>query len=559
MKSLRLLRFLLKRSRGVVVLMTCAGVLSGLISVAVVAIISRALHAGEHVPAYLVLGFVLLVAGKIGSGLASQLLFTRFSQGTILELSLTLAEKILKAPLRSIERHGAARVLSTLTDDVGSVTWAVQSLPRLATNAAVVLGCGFYLAWLSWHMALIGFAVTASGALAYTFMYKRAFDVIRAARETRSRLFEHFRTLTAGSKELKMHRARREEFLQGELRATADEFRRTNLAATTHYSVADAWLQCLLYILIGLLLFAYPAVRQLPAETLTGYVFTVLYMMAPLWAVINTVPAVTYGQVALAKIEELGISLDAEAWAAAVPASDVSWPAPLAISMEQVVFTYADGGRDEHGFTLGPIDFRLHGGELVFVVGGNGSGKSTFVKVLTGLYAPQRGAIRIGDKPVTEHDIDGYREHFSVVFADFHLFDKLLGLHGSGLDAAAQRYLQLLQIDRKVALRERTFSTTDLSQGQRKRLALVTAYLEDRSIYVFDEWAADQDPEYKQIFYSKLLPELRGRGKAVVVITHDDRYFHLGDRVMKLEEGKVVPPDAPAETRPGAQLATVAR
>jgi putative ATP-binding cassette transporter len=561
MSSLRLLRFLLKSSRGIVISMIVAGIASGLFSVAVIAIIGRALHAGARTPLYLIAGFILLVAGKIASGLAAQLLLTRFSQGTILDLSITLAEKILAAPLRSIEKHGAARVLSTLTDDVGTVSWAVQSLPRLATNAAVVIGCGIYLAWLSWQMFLVGFVVTTIGAIVYKLMHARAFNVIRAARESRSRMFEHFRTLTAGAKELKMHRARREELLEAELRPAADEFRRMNLAATTHYSLTDAWLQCLLYVLIGLLLFAYPVVREMPVETLTGYVFAILYMMAPLWAVISAVPAITHGQVALGKIEELGISLDARGPSVGGTAAPLAVHSSVAVEMKQVIFRYGDEAHDEHNFTLGPIDFRLQSGELVFVVGGNGSGKSTFVKVLTGLYPPQQGELLLNGSRVTEQSIEPYRENFSVVFADFHLFETLLGLRGSGLNAAAERYLQLLQIEDKVTLRDRKFSTTDLSSGQRKRLALVTAYLEDRPVYVFDEWAADQDPEYKQIFYSKLLPELRSRGKAVVVITHDDRYFHLGDRVVKLEEGRIVAADADTAgpDRMGPQAAAAAR
>jgi len=197
----------------------------------------------------------------------------------------------------------------------------------------------------------------------------------------------------------------------------------------------------------------------------------------------------------------------------------------------------------------------------VFVVGGNGSGKSTFVKVLTGLYPPQRGELLLDGAQVAEWNTEQYRETFSVVFSDFHLFERLLGLHGTALTANAERYLQLLQIEHKVTLRDRKYSTTDLSTGQRKRLALVTAYLEDRPVYVFDEWAADQDPEYKQIFYSKLLPDLRARGKAVVVITHDDRYFHLGDRVVKLEEGRIVSTDTATtlNDRSDPHVASVAR
>jgi putative ATP-binding cassette transporter len=175
----------------------------------------------------------------------------------------------------------------------------------------------------------------------------------------------------------------------------------------------------------------------------------------------------------------------------------------------------------------------------VFVVGGNGSGKSTFLKILTGLYPPQHGEIWLGGTRVSDRTREWYRERFSVVFADCFVFDTFLGLSASGLEATISQYLQLLQLDGRVSLRGGALSTTALSQGQRKRLALLTAYLEDRPFYVFDEWAAEQDPQYKDVFYSKLLPDLRQRGKGVVVITHDDRYFHLSDRIVKLEEGRV--------------------
>jgi putative ATP-binding cassette transporter len=539
--SLGLLRFLLRNSRRLMLLMIAAGALSGLFSVGIIALITHALYNAQRAPLYVALGFVLLVAGKIATGVLAQLLLVRFSQGTILDLVLTLSARILQAPLRMIERRGSARILSTLTDDVSSVTWAIECLPRLATNGAVVFGCGLYLAWLSWQMFLWALAVTVVGAGIYRLLHRRAFRVIEASRNTRSRLFDHFRTLTGGAKELMMSRARRDEFLDGELAQAADEFRRHNLAASKLYALADAWVQCLLYVLIGFLLFAYPAFSSTSVETLTGYVFAILYMLSPLWTIIGTLPAVARGQVALDKIEELGVVLDP-----GLPAPEQeesrAGSGGLAIRLDQVVFAYEDG-MDGRAFAVGPLDFELRAGELVFVVGGNGSGKSTFVKVLAGLYPPQRGELRLGETPVTAANRQWYREHFCVLFSDFHLFQKLLGLSGPEIEAAAQRHLELLRIANKVRVRDRAFTSVDLSQGQRKRLALVSAYLEDRPVYIFDEWAADQDPEYKDIFYSRLLPELRSRGKAVVVVTHDDRYFHLGDRVIKLDEGRLVQPD----------------
>lgn len=541
MRFLRLFGFLWQTSRVVVILMIGAAVLAGLFSAGLLAIISNALHRSADMPVHLLLAFGALAGGKILATGASQLLLVRFSQGTVLELSLALCAKIVRGPLPLLEQRGSAQILVTLTDDVSSVTWAVQCLPQLAMNVAVVAGCGVYLAWLSWPLFLGAAGVTLLGALVSKILHDRAFRVIHAAREARARLFEHFRSLTTGLKELMMHRARREALVREKIHAAADDYRRSNLAATTHYTLAEGWLQALYHGIVGLLLFAFPLVARPSPEAVTAYVFTMIYMMGPMWTIIGSVPAIARGQVALDKIEALGVFLDApEAASAPVDATE-SPEGELLIDMKKVVFTYDETDPTASAFSLGPLDFRLRPGELVFVVGGNGSGKSTFLKVLAGLYPPREGEIWLGGTRVSDRTREWYREHFSVVFADCFVFDALLGLDASGLDATAAQYLQLLQLDRRVSLRGGEFSTTALSQGQRKRLALLTAYLEDRPFYVFDEWAAEQDPQYRDVFYSKLLPGLRQRGKGVVVITHDDRYFHLSDRIVKLEDGRATP------------------
>jgi len=189
---------------------------------------------------------------------------------------------------------------------------------------------------------------------------------------------------------------------------------------------------------------------------------------------------------------------------------------------------------------LGPINLVFQPGELVFLVGGNGSGKSTLAKLITGLYPPETGEIRLDGEPITDENRDDYRQLFSAVFSDFYLFESLLGLHTTNLDARAKAYLAELHLDHKVKVRNGDLSTTALSQGQRKRLALLTAYLEDRPFYVFDEWASDQDPLFKEIFYTQLLPELKARGKTALIITHDEKFFHLADRTIKLDYGRLV-------------------
>jgi putative ATP-binding cassette transporter len=259
--------------------------------------------------------------------------------------------------------------------------------------------------------------------------------------------------------------------------------------------------------------------------------------MRPLESILENLPAIAQASIALRKIDTLGLSLASRA--ETIP-QDKPNPQPFFNSIElvQITHTYRREN-EESNFTLGPIDLTFHPGELIFIVGGNGSGKSTLAKLVTGLYIPDAGKIRLDGEPITEQNREAYRQLFATVFSDFYLFERILGINLDNLDTQAQQYLRQLQLEHKVQVKEGILSTTDLSQGQRKRLALLTAYLEDRPIYLFDEWASDQDPLFREIFYKQLLPELKHRSKAVLVISHDDRYFHLADRTIELDYGKL--------------------
>ncbi|MDP3595818.1 MAG: ABC transporter transmembrane domain-containing protein, partial [Nitrospirota bacterium] len=255
----RFLRFIVQRSRAMAWLMVSVGVLSGLLSAGVLALINHVLHHPSDPSRIVMLGFIVLVAGKLLSSLWSQRLLVRFSQDTVLDLSLSLCAKIVRASLRRSEQRGAANILVALTDDVSCVTWAIQSFPQLIMNMAVVLGCGLYLAWLSWGMFLGVVGATLLGALGYQWLYSSTFSVVSAARAARVELFRHFRSLTDGLKELLMHRARRMEFVNEELRRAAEWHRQTNLEATRRQDLAGAWMQVSFYSLIGVIVFLFPS------------------------------------------------------------------------------------------------------------------------------------------------------------------------------------------------------------------------------------------------------------------------------------------------------------
>jgi putative ATP-binding cassette transporter len=541
MKLSRFAKFLIEGARPMVFWMAVTGLVAGLSSVGLLAIINRMLSEPSAVPAALAEGFIALVAVKIFTNWLSQILLVKFAQEAILDIGLRLCRKVTRTPLRVLERHGIPQVLATLTDDTSALAWSLQSLPALAINVATLVGCSLYLAWLSW-LAFLGVVVlTVVGFLGYRRLYRRFLTSNQAVREARATLFGHFRGLTEGMKELMLHRSRRDSFLSAEIEQGARTLKDQNLHATHHYLAAEAWTQTLFYGLIGVVLLIFPDILALSGESLRGYVFAMLYMVSPMWALIGMIPTLSRGQVALEKLDELGLELDDEACGeeqreSRRPLATV----PLQVDLAGAMFRYDGGTAQDRQFVLGPLDVSVKSGELVFVIGGNGSGKSTFVKMLVGLYPPQAGEIRVNGEVITGTTQDWFRQHFSVVFSDFFLFKKLLGVDAAVLAEAAQDCLKRLHMDHKVRIEGGAFSTVDVSQGQKKRLALVAALLDDRPFYVFDEWAADQDPQYKEVFYGDLLPALRRQGKGVIVVTHDDRYFHLGDRVLKLDDGRIV-------------------
>jgi putative ATP-binding cassette transporter len=505
------------------------------------------------VGATLVLGFVALGVTMLLSGFTSRALLIQLSQNAVFDLRMRLSRQILGAPLLYLEKCGAPRLLASLIDDVMALTGTLLGIPAFCINVATILVCLLYLGLLSWEVLLAALFFMALGAVSYHLLLTRALRYLQMARQQQNKLFADFRALTQGTKELKLHRQRREEFLGERLRTTAADSRRFNIRGSRIYAGADGWGQFLFFVFIGLMLFALPLLRETTSQMMVGYTLALLYIMAPLEVLLNFIPNIGRAQIALRQIESLGLSLSQAATESeetpsrTEPAS--SWER---LELSGVAHTYRQEQEDE-SFVLGPIDLTIEAGETVFLIGGNGSGKTTLLKLITGLYAPEAGEIYLGGQLIDGTNREWYRSHFSVVFSDFYLFESLLGLSDADTDEVAAAYLARLHLEHKVKVEDGVFSTLDLSQGQRKRLALLTALLEDRSLYVFDEWAADQDPIFKDVFYKEFLPALKAQGKTVLVITHDDRYYHLADRLIKLDYGKLVPPAAVQISSPVVQ------
>jgi putative ATP-binding cassette transporter len=535
---MNLVLFILRASWPTVLLASLAGLVSAAASVGLLWLLHTTLSRGAPPSAGLIGGFAGLGLLTLVSRTASQALLVRLGQGALYRLCTGMSRRVLAAPLRDLEELGQPRILAALTEDALALALAFNVLPLMGISAAVVTCCMAYLAWLSPPAFAAVLAFLMLGALTSWPPTRTGLQHLLAARREHDVLMGHFHGLIEGAKELKLHAGRREAFLAGRLEASAAAVRDRFMSAYTLLAATTGLVRLLVLACIGLMLFLLPAWYPLEPGLSTGCTLTLLFAMAPLETVAGPgILMLGRARIALEKVEALGLSLAAVGSEEGLESGD---PGAVGgqIELRGVTHAYRREQEDE-GFVLGPLDLRLRPGELVFLVGGNGSGKTTLAKLLTGLYAPEQGEILLEGQAVSHANRDGYRGLFSAVFADFYLFEDLLGLQGAGLDARAREFLRLLHLDRVVGVRDGRLSTTQLSRGQRKRLALLIAYLEDRPVCVFDEWAADQDPLFKRVFYTRLLPELKARGKAVVVISHDDGYFHVADRVLKLVEGKL--------------------
>lgn len=509
-----------------------SGALAGLGSAGLVALINRSLNAERGELPALGLQFAALSVAVLVARWLSQTWFVELTQSTLARLRRRVSEQIAHAPFREIETHGPGRLLSLLTDDVSSVAELFVALPRLVTQGAVLLGCLGYLAYLSLPAFAFALGMIVLGSLWHFQRVRRASDYLWRAREGEDALYAHFAALFTGAKELKLNARRRQAFVSELLARGVEKVRQERTAGLLVFVAAGSWGAFLFFVVIGGVIFGLGPWLHIPPEVRSGYALVFLYMMHPMEALLEAVPAVSRAAIASERIHELGAAEGLEVEAALPPLES--------LRLSDVTHRYRKDHEDGV-FQLGPLSLELVPGEVVFLIGGNGSGKTTLAKLLTGLYEPEAGQVLINRAPVRR---EAYRQLFATVFSDFHLFERLLGVAPERLDARAKELLGALDLEHKVKVVDGVFSTTELSQGQRKRLALLVAVLEDRPIYVFDEWAADQDPAYKDVFYRQVLPGLRARNKVVFVITHDDRYFHLADSCLVLEAGSLSAPPA---------------
>ena len=516
------------------ILAALSSVIFGSISVSLIALINEIIHAQPIERSQLFILFAVLAISGVIVQLLSKIVSEQLSETSQAELRKLVAQKTIDAKLDHIERQGAAKIKSCLTEHSLKVAGFFTALPGILTNAVIVLGAFVYMAILDWRVFIFALLTLVLGSLGYSLANAFAFKKLSDAADMQDNVYLQFDAITDGAKELKLHREKRYFFRDKVLSPAIDAMCKKRIQGATIFHYASSWGGFTVFAFIGgALFFLTGQTEDNNLKAMSGFAFAFIYMLTPLEALLGSIPIAAAAKVSGDVIEEITAQLDQES----VGALQV-YDSFRKLELCGLSHSYYHEQSDEI-FSLKPISVTLNAGELIYLVGGNGSGKTTFAKVMCGLYEANEGEIKVDGNHIGEHNLDDYRQLFTTIFGDYHLFDRILTVSDPQLESRGNALIKKLNLHHKVQIKDGAFTTQSLSQGQRKRLALVVAYLENRPFYLFDEWAADQDPIFKKVFYTELLPELKAQGKTVFVITHDDKYFGYADRLLKMESGQL--------------------
>ena len=462
----------------------------------------------------------------------------RMIEGALRQIRLRVVDKLRRAELLEVEKLGRGRLIAALAEDTNQLSIAFPLLVDAAQQCILLLACLFYLSILSWASLLLFLGAVAVGVTGYFTLNERLRDMFRRVSSSQASLLDVVRGVIDGAKELRLNRMKSDEVFR-RCRRLSKTTEQLMLASGADLAKLLLIVSLTTYQMLGAAVFLFPILLANSGKLVLAIIPVLLFLMAALSRVVAQSPMFVRAEIGLASIA----SIEAELTEAIRTAADLSAETAAAlgsferIDYEDISFSHRDAA-GEVLFHSGPWSLHLKRGEIVFLVGGNGSGKSTALRLITGLYPADSGQILVDGKPVGTTSVSGLRAQFSAIWVNFHLFDRLYGVEDAPA-AEVERLIEQMGLTGKVKFRNGRFSTRDLSTGQRKRLALIAALLEDRPILALDEWSAEQDVHFREEFYHRILPELKRRGKTVVAVTHDERFWKVADRVIRFEFGRV--------------------
>ncbi|TCP67312.1 cyclic peptide export ABC transporter [Baia soyae] len=480
---------------------------------------------------YFIMGIAIYVMGE-------KMVRTKLidiTNNIVYEKRMDLIGKILGTSYQNFECIPDGKIYATLNNDTETISRFSTIVITGITSSVTLLFCFVYLGFINFYGLLVSLGVILLSVGLYFIIGRSANLMWEQTRDIQNVFFKFINDIVGGFKELYLQKGKRADFQQA-IEESCDAYRTKRALGEKKFVNVFVIGELLFVFVIGAVAFFFPILfPEIQKESLISYVFVFLYMTGPVHGILNSFPELFRIRISWKRMNELTLDLASASQVEEV-AESVEYKTARSLQIEDVVYRYKS--KSGETFSVGPLQYEFQSGEIVFITGGNGSGKSTLAKLITGLYSPDSGQVKMDHESIDSAQIGS---HFSTIFSDVYLFDRLYGIHTDNKQADIKRYLKLLEIEDKISVDANgVFSTVNLSTGQRKRVALMISYLEDKPFYLFDEWAADQDPEFRRFFYENLLPDLKERGKCVIAVTHDDGYFHLADRVIKMEYGRIM-------------------
>ncbi len=475
-----------------------------------------------------ILYFIALLIVFFLSSTIVELGLSVFGQNFIFKMQRRVVKQILDTPLLKVAKVGKARILASLGSDVRNVSFGLLRLPDFLQSSILILCTSVYLCYLSPQIftlcaiwIIVVFAIN-------NFLMMKVYAYFRKARENDDALQNNYQNILDGHKELLINRYRAKLYYEDEFENNARSKKKNNTLGNLFNNLSSNFTNVALLALVGVEFYLALEFKWASVAEATTIALSILFLRTPLVSMIGSFPTLLLAKIALDKIAKLELDDYKEHFEKTNFIKD--W---RQISFKNTSFSYDDN------FHLNPVNLDLKKGELIFLIGKNGSGKSTFCMLLTGLFKPSEGEIFVDDMKIDDDNLDIYRSLVSAVFSDFHLFTKTLAKEKFADEEKIASWLEFLELKGKTRVEDHELVLTKLSTGQKKRLAMLIALLEERDILVLDEWAADQDPVFRRFFYKKLLPLLKEQGKTIFAITHDDAYFDSADRIFLAEEGNI--------------------
>lgn len=513
-----------------------ATVISGSANAAFMVIVNSVASDFSEINVRYFLMFILCILIYVQAKKYALLGTSQVVQRNISQTTLRIISRARKMGLDDFDRIGAQTIYRSLLEH-SEIIYESSRMAVSATAGAVMLFfSSIYIYLLSPAAFWIITLVLGVGIAIYQLNQAQTSVTIKKFRSHEVRFFRLLDHFLQGFKELKVNQRKGEDLYDNYLRKTLRETDDLKLKTEQGFVSSIILSQTLFFLLMGAMVFLLPNFELTTPETNIAIVAVVLFVAGPIGIIVDSIPMLSKARMAIDSLQELERELESHD-----DQSNGAVPPPLEnfqqITLRDVLYSYRKDNQSL--FSLGPLDLTIRQGQLLFITGGNGGGKTTLMKLLAGLYYPQSGSIQLDGNTLKRGDYGSYRTLFATIFTDFHLFDRLYGYRQTD-PTEVERLLQRVQIADKTGYSQTGgFDNLDLSTGQRKRIALICALIEDRPICLFDEVAADQDPAFREFFYREFLPELKAQGKTVLAVSHDDRYFDVADELIKLECGKI--------------------